>query len=66
MRVPDIEGSTKEERLEAVKNKFRCISDCDSCGLCKVFKGRDPSVVYQDYIDGRCSYLEISRRLREE
>ena len=66
MRVPDVEGSTKEERLEVVKNKFRCISDCDSCGLCKVFRGRDPMVVYQDYIDGNCSFQEISGRLREE
>ncbi len=65
MRAPEIEDSTREERLEVVKNKFRCISDCDSCGLCQIFKGKDPMVVYQDYIDGKCSFLEISKKLRE-
>ncbi len=66
MRTPDINESTKEERLEAIRNKFRCISDCDSCGLCRIFKGRDPLDLYQDYIEGKCSFLEISRRIREE
>ena len=65
MRAPEIDKSTKEERLEVIRNKFRCISDCDSCGLCQIFKGRDPVALYQDYIDGKCSFLEISRRIRE-
>ena len=51
MRAPDIENSTKEDRQEAIQRMFRCISDCDSCGLCQIFKGRDPMVVYQDYIE---------------
>lgn len=63
MRAPDIENSTKEDRQEAIQRMFRCISDCDSCGLCQIFKGRDPMVVYQDYIEGKCSFQEISRKL---
>ena len=63
MRPPDIEKSTKEDRQEAIKNMYRCISDCDSCGLCKIFRGRDPLVVFQDYIEGKYSFQEISRKL---
>ena len=64
MRPPDIEGSTKEERLEAVQSMFRCIGDCDSCGLCKVFKGKEPVIAYQDYIEGKVSFIEVSERFR--
>lgn len=63
MKAPDIEKSTKEDRQKAIQNMFRCISDCDSCGLCKIFKGKDPSAVFQDYIEGKCSFQEISRKL---
>ena len=28
--IPDIENSTKEEREEYIRNRFRCISDCES------------------------------------
>lgn len=28
--IPDLENSTKEEREEYIRNRFRCISDCDS------------------------------------
>ncbi len=65
MIPPEVEESSKEERLAAIRNKFRCISDCDSCGLCQIFKGRNPVDLYQDYIDGKCSFLEISRKIRE-
>ena len=34
MRPPEIENSTEEERREYIKNTFRCIADCDMCGLC--------------------------------
>lgn len=37
MRPPEIENSTEEERREYIKNTFRCIADCDMCGLCTVF-----------------------------
>lgn len=40
MRPPEIENSTEEERREYIKNTFRCIADCDMCGLCTVFRGK--------------------------
>ena len=36
MRPPEIEHSTEEERRQYIKNTFRCIADCDMCGLCTV------------------------------
>lgn len=60
MRTPKIKESTKEERENYIRQKFRCKSDCESCGICRVFRGRDPELVYQDYINGEKSFLEIS------
>ena len=48
MRPPEIENSTEEERREYIKNTFRCIADCDMCGLCTVFRGKDPEVAYAE------------------
>lgn len=42
MRPPEIESSTEEERRQYIKKTFPCIADCDMCGLCAVFKGKDP------------------------
>ena len=48
MRPPEIGNSTEEERRQYIKNTFRCIADCDMCGLCTVFHGKDPEVAYLD------------------
>ena len=56
----DICDSTIEERREYVKNRFPCISDCDMCGLCKIFHGKDPETAYDDYILGIRSFIEVS------
>ena len=57
---PEINESTIEERREYIKNRYPCISDCDMCGLCKVFHGKDPENAYDDYIKGRRSFMEVS------
>lgn len=64
MRPPEIENSTEEERREYIKNTFRCIADCDMCGLCTVFRGKDPEVAYADYINGKRVYLDVSKDYR--
>ena len=57
MRPPEIENSTEEERREYIKNTFRCIADCDMCGLCTVLPMQIISTVsgfiwmYQRIID---------------
>ena len=58
--APDITSSTQEERRRYIKERFPCIADCDMCGLCKVFRGKDEETAYKEYIDGEKSFLEVS------
>ena len=58
--APEITSSTKEERRLYIKERFPCIADCDMCGLCKVFRGKDAETAYKEYIDGEKSFLEVS------
>jgi hypothetical protein len=64
MRRPEMETSTKEERLSYIRERFRCISDCDMCGICAMFQGKDPELVFQEYIDGHTDFTEIMKRYR--
>ena len=57
---PEITESTIEERRAYVKERFPCIADCDMCGLCKVFHGKDAETAYVDYIQGKRTFLEVS------
>lgn len=58
--APDINSSTAEERRAYIKHRFPCLADCDMCGLCRVFHGKDPENAYEDYINGVRSFLEVS------
>ncbi|WP_295092708.1 hypothetical protein [Ruminococcus sp.] len=62
--APDIMNSTAEERLIYIKNKFPCIADCDMCGICTVFHGKDAEVAYEAYIRGERSFEEVSADYR--
>ncbi|MCR5593292.1 MAG: hypothetical protein K6F79_06060 [Saccharofermentans sp.] len=62
--APDILESTEEHRRGYIKTKYPCISDCDMCGLCKVFHGKDPENAYDDYIKGRRSFQDVSEDYR--
>ena len=62
--APEITTSTKEERRLYIKERFPCIADCDMCGLCKVFRGKDAETAYKEYIDGERSFLEVSADYR--
>ena len=64
MRPPEIEESTQEERRQYIKETFPCIADCDMCGLCPVFRGKDPEVACADYISGKRSYLDVTEDYR--
>lgn len=61
MRAPAIAASTEEERRNYIKDTFKCIADCDMCGLCTVFKGKDPELAYADYISGKREFMEVSK-----
>ncbi len=58
--APEIANSTVEERREFIKKKYPCIADCDMCGLCKVFRGRDAEHAFEDYIKGNRSFMDVS------
>ena len=58
--APDIRYSGIDERREFIKKRFPCIADCDMCGLCTVFRGKDAEVAYNDYILGKRSFEEVS------
>lgn len=62
--APDIMNSTAEERRIYIKNKFPCIADCDMCGICTVFHGKDAEVAYEAYIRGERSFEEVSADYR--
>ncbi len=62
--APDILNSTAEERRAYIKERFPCIADCDMCGLCKVFHGKDAETAYDDYIVGVRSFMEVSADYR--
>ena len=59
--APDGNESTIEERREYIRSRFPCIADCDMCGLCKVFHGKDAEHAYDDYIMGKRSFIEVSK-----
>lgn len=61
---PDIATSTKEERMAYISETFRCRSDCDNCGICRVFRGKEPLLVFADYIEGKRTFQEISQEYR--
>ena len=58
--APNIVESTMEERRDYIRNRYPCISDCDMCGLCRVFHGKDPENAYDDYIKGKRSFIDVS------
>ena len=60
MDAPSIDSSTVEERRAFIKKRLPCIADCDMCGLCTVFRGKDAETAYDDYINGRRSFMEVS------
>ena len=55
-----VENSSEEERRTFIKDKYPCIADCDMCGLCKVFHGKDPENTFDDYIKGIRSFADVS------
>ena len=63
---PDIRNSTAEERRNYIKERFPCIADCDMCGICTVFHGKDAEVAYDAYIRGERSFEEVSAAYKKE
>ena len=64
MIPPKIEQSSKEECREYVLRAWECLHDCESCGKCRILKGRDAETLYADYIEGKRSYMDITLEIR--
>lgn len=62
---PDIHDSTREQRERYVREKWRCLANCEICGKCSILHGRDAEEVYRDYIDGIRTYMEVSLTMRQ-
>ena len=62
--APDIFNSTAEERRNYIKERFPCIVDCDMCGICSVFHGKDAEVAYEASIRGERSFEDVSMDYR--
>ena len=58
--APEINHSTVEERRNYIKEKFPCMADCDMCGICTVFHGKDAELAYEAYIRGERSFEDVS------
>lgn len=41
MTPPPIEQSTQEARRAYVIEAWKCLHDCESCGKCRILKGKD-------------------------
>ena len=66
MSAPTIENSTRQERLAYVQKQWECLSNCDICGKCCVLRGGTAELFYEDYIEGRRTYMEITLELRKK
>ena len=62
--APSIEGSTREEREAYVRERYVCIANCDLCGQCALFHGKDAGTALRDYIEGRAEHRDVLMRYR--
>lgn len=65
MTPPNIETSTREEHLAFVQHQWRCLHNCEICGKCHILKGRSEEKLYEDYIEGKRSYMDITLEIRK-
>lgn len=60
MTAPAIDTSTREERLEFIRDEFKCLGNCPICGKCSFLRGREAEELYADYVDGLRSFRDIT------
>ena len=66
MTPPLIEQSTQKARRAYVLDAWKCLHDCESCGKCRILKGKDAETLYADYIEGKRSYMDVTLELRNK
>ncbi|MEE6147098.1 hypothetical protein VXJ25_03675 [Olsenella sp. YH-ols2223] len=50
--------------MDYVSGRFPCIGDCDLCGNCATFHGREPLLAFADYLSGEAEFDEVLARYR--
>ena len=64
MIAPKIDYSTKEERLDYIRERFHCKAPaCGGCGSCRMPGGKPAVEVFKDYIEGTVEFVTISSGL---
>ena len=64
MIAPKKDYSTKEERLDYIRERFHCKAPaCGGCGSCRMSGGRPAVEVFADYIEGKVEFVSISSKL---
>lgn len=67
MPAPQKDFSDREERLEFVLMKHNCNApSCGYCSSCHLPGGLSAIDLFDDYIEGRCEYVDIASKLWEE
>ena len=64
MTPPNKDTSTREERLAFIQEAWKCLHDCESCGKCKILRGKDAETLYAEYIEGKKSYMDVTLEIR--
>lgn len=60
-----IANTTKEERMQIIKEALNCGGGgCENCSGCGVFAGVDPYEMFQPYIDGEKEISQINMEFR--
>ena len=65
MAAPKIGCSTRDERLGYVLDQWRCLHSCEVCGKCSILRGKDAEELYDDYIEGRREYMDVTFSIRD-
>lgn len=61
-----IQETSREERQQYIDELFRCHhGDCENCGVCRMFQGASPQVIYQDFIDGKREFQDITKEINQ-
>lgn len=66
MTPPPTEQSTQEARRAYVLDAWKCLHDCESCGKCRILKGKDAETLYADYIESKRSYMDVTLEVRNK
>lgn len=62
--APAVANSTADERRAWVEKRYPCIADCDACGICAMFHGKDATIALADYIRGDREYFDTMQQYR--